>query len=879
MLMWLCIISIWKKWGEPMRKVLCVLLVISLMLSLVVPVFAEDGDEPAYGRLWVEYSDVPGKIEQLDVMVSDGYIYADADVLSERLGFRFSRTGDVISIYTTARLSADAAPMLAVHFRLGDTQVSYNPLFGLEHEYTAPCPAVENDQGVWVPLRYTLDLLGGGSNQLGDVLWIQMPDENVLSVAAMIAAYSDHLAFDWGNDFGYSEGWSMAADGAARVVTLFDGLLDFDAASWTVFANWYAFDQKFGGMLTTMFCTKSNEEFEQEIEKVERLLDIFSPDSTLGKLLKQMQVSLDADVGAWNTACENCLKMVEAGTASDTMYNVLYNQLETALDRQGLFTSLGGDVLVYVQDGMSDVTNYLDMAAWVGKITTYYQEFQNADDFTTSVLWDYLTTHSGTDEMSVGMDVAMLGHTAGLQTDGTLYSVMRFVEDNLFELLMEEANLDTALGLPANILLMAWDIASDSLDCYAGGLKAVEKREISNYAQKLQNDAMINVQELMTGMKSGEIPLDSQSCMKLAKYSYVFLKACYIARSAAVESLDLENKDEDFLNNVKGRIDTAYDTNTLIAEYLCVLSQADERNKNMTLGFLPENNEKYLENPSDEDLLNMITQPVKQLTRVDVYNESGSLIRYDEYFYNDFGLLEGVVMCLLRNGESHYQKEISRIYDAQNRLIYETIGNPQYSTTECSVEYTYDNRDRRSTVESEGDVCCVEKYEYDVDDKIVRTTEIFDGGYSTIITNHTYDDNGQLIKDVKTWNDGACVETTLYDYDSEGRILCAVTESVYWTEFFTDITRYDYSYLPFAMVHTQSSISGVHCDVIAKRTDVESLVLGSDGFNDPRFYTDADGYLAKVIDRDFNGDESVYEFSYDGKIAEPINGPFYIESE
>ena len=44
-----CMNSIWKKWGKHMRRVICILLAVSLMAALALPAFAREESEPRYG--------------------------------------------------------------------------------------------------------------------------------------------------------------------------------------------------------------------------------------------------------------------------------------------------------------------------------------------------------------------------------------------------------------------------------------------------------------------------------------------------------------------------------------------------------------------------------------------------------------------------------------------------------------------------------------------------------------------------------------------------------------------------------------------------------------------------------------------------------------
>ena len=317
-----------------MKKVICILLTISLIISAATPVFAEGSEDTRYGTLKVEYSDTLGSIEQLNVMVRDDHVYADAVTLSDRLGYECTQDGDLVSIYADNNFYYPKAPLLAVHFNVNENKVAYNPLFGVEYEYSTPAPCIVDEQGVWVPLTYTLVLLGGNSTLLEDTLLIQMPQNNVLSIAATIVNNEDALSFDWVSHFGYSEATTNVTDGAGRVVTLFSGLLEFDGDAWLSLVDWDAFDRKFGKSLATMLCTYSQEEVDEEIWKVEALLDLLSVDGTLGSMLHNKQMRIESDLAVWHTACEDYLKLMEEGSGSPVKYNLLYRQCERAMDQQ-----------------------------------------------------------------------------------------------------------------------------------------------------------------------------------------------------------------------------------------------------------------------------------------------------------------------------------------------------------------------------------------------------------------------------------------------------------------------------------------------------------------------------------------------------------------
>lgn len=599
-----------------MRKAICVLLIIALMVSFTIPSFATEVEEPKYGAINVEYSDSLGSIDHLDVMVQGSHVFADANMLCEKLGYKCRQEGNIVSIYADNNFFYHEIPLISVHYEINSTNVAYNPMFGAEYSYTAPAPCIKNDKGIWVPLQYTLVLLGGNSTLLADTLLIQVPRENVLSIAAMIANNDTLLSFDWIDDFGYSETATNVASGAGRLVTLFSGLLEFDGDAWLSLIDWSAFDKKFGKSLAMMFSTNASEELQESIEQVETLLAVFSPDGQAGQMLHNKQLRIDSDVTAWKTACEEYLELLADGSGSPTKYNLLYRQYERVLDDKSLFNSLGGDDIIYIQDELSSATNVLDVASKIGSAVSYFSEFQKKDDYQISVLKKYLNTRTYTDKLPDATAEGMLKYISSTNGAGQ-YLFSRFLEEHALELIVDKSGLDAYLGGPANILLLAWDIMSEVIPFYSDGLGAVEQREISNYAQKVQNDAFYNLTRLMASLKTNAT-ISVEDCVQLSEYCYVYLKASYIARSAAVASLDSTSKK--FQEQIEGKLANEAEINQIIAQYLATLSSADRKNTCYILGFLPENNEEYLKNFSDANLLSVV-KSADELSETNSYDD------------------------------------------------------------------------------------------------------------------------------------------------------------------------------------------------------------------------------------------------------------------
>lgn len=584
-----------------MRKIISIILVIAITTSLAIPAIAEETEAPQYGSIKVEYSDSRGSIENLEVMILDGYVYANVDSFSSRLGYKWEQNENVVSIYSTASLWGEQPPALTLHFRIGDTSVSYNPMCGIEVEYTTPAPCVQNERGIWVPFSYTLYLLGGSRNIAGDVVTVQMPAQNVLSIAAMITNNEPALSFDWVDDFGYSEQTTNVTDGAARVVTLFKGLLAFDGSAWSSFIDWNAFDKKFGRSLAAMLCTYSSDELMESIEEVEVLVDVFDDNGALGSMFQTQQALIDSDVNAWSKVCELQLNNLKAGSGTLPQYNMVYQQYERATKQQDLLSAVGADDLMYIQDELSSVTNVLDKATKIGYAVSYLSEFQQRDSFQATVLQNYFATRKDTDLL----DDATASAIAGYASSGMIeYTAQKFCEEHLLEIIVDETGLDALMGAPANLLLLAWDIMSETIPFYSEGLENVEAREISNYAQQVQNDAAQNLNTLIASLRADSASLSPEDCVQLAEYCYVYLKSCYIARSSAIDSL--KNVSEETREILESKISVETEVNLKIAKYLSILSRAGSANPCYILGFLPKNNNELVAMYTDESIVDIV---------------------------------------------------------------------------------------------------------------------------------------------------------------------------------------------------------------------------------------------------------------------------------
>ena len=268
-----------------------------------------------------------------------------------------------------------------------------------------------------------------------------------------------------------------------------------------------------------------------------------------------------------------------------------------------------------------------------------------------------------------------------------------------------------------------------------------------------------------------------------------------------------------------------------------------------------------------EELQVVVITRQKQLTRVDRYDEAGDLDRCYRFSYKSNEHLDKIDFVEFYKGEVSTESTTTFTYDAEDRLLSRIKVNPEWPDESTGVKYSYDSHGNVITEYQWEGGGVEETYEYDAQGRIVRTNSVFESGSS--VTEHTYDSSGRLIKDVETSRDdySTWTDVTEYSYDAEGRLSRVVTDGEYDTSTIT----YDYSYLPFVIM--EYSWDGGHyyyVNLADGSSDMWNLTI----CDDPVFYTDEDGYLAKIVDEDEYYGAYTYEFLYDDETAKPVNGPF-----
>ena len=205
-----------------------------------------------------------------------------------------------------------------------------------------------------------------------------------------------------------------------------------------------------------------------------------------------------------------------------------------------------------------------------------------------------------------------------------------FAVGELFQqsLITGDGAIAEALGAQACMALFVWNMASNMIPFISNGLDAADKVELAVYAQVFQADSKTNYIQKRDSILYNEEKIIPENLYTLSQYLYVYLKSCYVARNAAIASLN--GKRESIKEKIQSTIDTQNKMNAKIARILNVLKNANKTNEDNVYGFLPSDNKKYLENNSDNNLVSFIESnslsTSQNITAMDLTDKSKDLV-------------------------------------------------------------------------------------------------------------------------------------------------------------------------------------------------------------------------------------------------------------
>ena len=610
-----------------MKKIISILLSAIILLTTGTAYATETKSaDISYNTLPVEFSDNLGTTENLDAMVDDGHLYVNAKQLGERLGYQVKAGDEYVAIFN--KEFSNTVPYGITTFYYGSTKVGHM-LFNKMVDYEAPFKTVKNADGEWIPFEFSLLLLNSSDVVLDKKIHVDMPEKNIVDIYMDVLKNNDRYLFDWEADAGATPGSMFAMGTAANMVQIFNGVLDWDGASWCQLINSFSmdsssYDAKYSESFAKMFCTYSDEELSQDVDAMKEKLKPFNGDNWVVKSMKQIDDAYDYKIENLSKKTADLKKkMVVENKASVDAYNKSYQELDKLCSRADFFSETT-DPFVQVSKSFKEATGFMEAFYSVMEITGYASEFQNQDKFAVKSLDTFIKNSNYGCVMSKAMKDGLRDYKNTLETDIVSYSAYNYLMNNMGDLLKEGLDVSTTLlDTESKIYLLIWDISKETVPWVKNGLSNTDCFLQSMYAGIVQSDTFKSYIDKRDTVFKDANNITSKNLYEVTQYCYAYLKSCYITRDAAVGALTEKTKEDNPTYESTQKM-----VNQEIAKCLVKLKDADKTNKYGCYGFLPENNKQYLSEYDDGTLIQCV------INGVDVNSIYQEYIKNKEY--NDY---------------------------------------------------------------------------------------------------------------------------------------------------------------------------------------------------------------------------------------------------
>ena len=610
-----------------MKKIISILLSAIILLTTGTAYATETKSaDISYNTLPVEFSDNLGTTENLDAMVDDGHLYVNAKQLGERLGYQVKAGDEYMAIFN--KEYSNTVPYGITTFYYDSTKVGHM-LFNKMVDYEAPFKTVKNADGEWIPFEFSLLLLNSSDVLLDKKIHVDMPEKNIVDIYMDVLKNNDRYLFDWEADAGATPGSMFAMGTAANMVQIFNGVLDWDGASWCQLINSFSmdsssYDAKYSESFAKMFCTYSDEELSQDVDAMKEKLKPFNGDNWVVKSMKQMDDAYDYKIENLSKKTADLKKkIVVENKASVDAYNKSYQELDKLCSRADFFSETT-DPFVQVSKSFKEATGFMEAFYSVMEIAGYASEFQNQDKFAVKSLDTFIKNSNYGCVMSKAMKDGLRDYKNTLETDIVSYSAYNYLMNNMGDLLKEGLDVSTTLlDTESKIYLLIWDISKETVPWVKNGLSNTDCFLQSMYAGIVQSDTFKSYIDKRDAVFKDANNITSKNLYEVTQYCYAYLKSCYITRDAAVGALTEKTKEDNPTYESTQKM-----VNQEIAKCLVKLKDADKTNKYGCYGFLPENNKQYLSEYDDGTLIQCV------INGVDVNSIYQEYIKNKEY--NDY---------------------------------------------------------------------------------------------------------------------------------------------------------------------------------------------------------------------------------------------------
>ena len=493
-----------------MKKIISILLSAIILLTTGTAYATETKSaDISYNTLPVEFSDNLGTTENLDAMVDDGHLYVNAKQLGERLGYQVKAGDEYVAVFN--KEFSNTVPYGITTFYYDSTKVRHM-LFNKMVDYEAPFKTVKNADGEWIPFEFSLLLLNSSDVVLDKKIHVDMPEKNIVDIYMDVLKNNDRYLFDWEADAGATHGSMFAMGTAANMVQIFNGVLDWDGASWCQLINSFSmdsssYDAKYSESFAKMFCTYSDEELSQDVDAMKEKLKPFDGGEWISDSMKDIDDLYDDKIGDLSRATADLKKKVVAeNKASMIAFNKSYQELDELCSKTDTFNHL---------------TNVLDDFYSIVEIAGYASEFQNQDKFAVKSLDTFIKNSNYGCVMSKAMKDGLRDYKNTLETDIVSYSAYNYLMNNMGDLLKEGLDVSTTLlDTESKIYLLIWDISKETVPWVKNGLSNTDCFLQSMYAGIVQSDTFKSYIDKRDAVFKDANNITSKNLYEVTQYCY-----------------------------------------------------------------------------------------------------------------------------------------------------------------------------------------------------------------------------------------------------------------------------------------------------------------------------------------------------------------------
>lgn len=586
-----------------MKKLCCILLSLIILVTTNMTVaFAADNSDVQSKTIRYTLASSEEKSGSMPVRIEQDHVYVDAEFIGALLGFTTAKNDKAILFENLERTKR-------VVFYLNSTKVIALTYLNANLQYTSPCKTISENSQIWVPLEFALNILDSSLTIVDDEILITPSQETIWSATYEAHLKNEQYNFDWQDDFGYSEVVQKILGSTGYLTTLLNGILHLDVESAFQFVTQFfgdstVYDNKYGEDLAKLFVINSDEEFEAMNEDIDRLTDVLSPNGKFRGLFDSIE---DWEVSNASELANKYLDLIKTGNASNLELNAAYKQFEQALDSEKSFLDSTAPFKKFQDTLAKDSHQALDIIDQIFDVIQYSSEYQNKDKFALDALKNYYDQGMKEDYIPEQIVKTFASVIKDLESSIGEYTLKNFLTNDLMEELVDgtvNETIKNKIGAKASTALVVWNIVSEYVPCLKESLDGADKFILATYSQIFQSDSyrLLNL----------DSTISKNELYQVAQAYYTYLKFCYVTRQSALSTIEAQKYvDSESYEKVK---QYQLDINKEIADLLAVFKSAQINangtinNDNRIYGYLPDDNEKYLNSDSDEKLIALISE-------------------------------------------------------------------------------------------------------------------------------------------------------------------------------------------------------------------------------------------------------------------------------